>query len=158
MPMRVRRSVTNQEGFFGAFAPHDAVHLPMAKAAPSFDLLGAGFNAFSVGAPGGLPFAVCGIMTAAFIVQVVRCELEENISPVDVIIKRVFTYHGVIDFSVVSDLRQGGPGAKPWAMTSSSSLRARAWSLPILRSWPFSFRNSLYLRSATSGQYTSINS
>ena len=51
-------------------------------------------------------------MTAAFIVQVVRCELEENISPVDVIIKRVFTYHGIIDLSVVSDLRQGSSRCK----------------------------------------------
>ena len=47
----------DQEGFFGALAPHDTVHLPMAKTAPALDLLGAVFNALAVGAPGGLPLA-----------------------------------------------------------------------------------------------------
>ena len=51
-------------------------------------------------------------MAAALVVQVLRGEVEEHISTVDVIIERVLTYHGVIDFPVVSDFRKGGSGGK----------------------------------------------
>ena len=72
----------DQEGFFGALASHDTVHLPMTKTAPALDLLGAVFNALAVGAPGGLPLALGGVVAAALVVQVLRGEVEEHIPTV----------------------------------------------------------------------------
>lgn len=124
----------------------------MPKTAPAFDLLGAVFNALAVGAPGGLPLALGGVVAAALVVQVLRGEVEKHIPTVDVIIERVLTYHGVIDFPVVSDFRKGGSGGKALDHDQLLQPPGQGVVLANLEVPALSLRKSLYFRSATSGQ------
>lgn len=100
----------HHQGRFAALLADYAVHLPIAKGFPAFDLCWPVLYRFALWKSGPFVIVLFRLVALPFIEQVLFCEAHKNVAPVCVIIKRVLADFRVELEALFLDEGQGCAG------------------------------------------------
>ena len=111
-PCPQRPLCQHHQGRLAALAPHNAVHFPVSENVPAVDLLRALFGGITLGRSGPVVVARFPSLTPPLpLIQQVRlCHIQENVPPINPVVKGGFTNFSIKLFPVDLDLCQGRAG------------------------------------------------